>query len=184
MQPELQAELQSELSPAHEREPQSANLSLPYNSAYNSACNSACGARVRFLPAAATPSLGGPRAGPRARAAKVESADKKKSGVEIPRIWVGSSRDEARDGHSGPLGSARGRRSVLRSPVPYLHPSALPMPYQCLTSALPSALLREPYEFTRRALPIHKRVLLLRQGRRVDLEDRTRPACKFIGFAR
>ena len=82
------------------------------------------------------------------------------------------------------LGSGRGRRSVLRSPVPYLHPSALPVPYQCLTSALPSALPREPYEFTRRALPIHKRVLLLRQGRRVDLEDRTRPACKFIRFAR
>ena len=34
------------------------------------------------------------------------------------------------------------------------HPSALPVPYQCLTSALPSALPREPYEFTRRAHPI------------------------------
>ena len=51
-------------------------------------------------------------------------------------------------------GLGRGRRAALRSPVPYLHPSALPVPYQCLTSALPSALPREPYEFTRRARPI------------------------------
>ena len=35
-----------------------------------------------------------------------------------------------------------------------VHPSALPVPYQCLTSALPSALPREPYEFTRRAHPM------------------------------
>ena len=82
---------------------------------------------------------------------------------------------------SGQLGP--GPRAAVGPAVPSALPLT-PVPYQCLTSALPSALPREPYEFTRRALPIHKRVLLLRQGRRVDLEDRMRPACKVVGFAR
>ena len=77
-------------------------------------------------------------------------------------------------------GPGRGRRSAPRSPVPYLSPqcltSALPVPYPVPYLANPMILLA--------GRPRYTKVLLLRLGRRIDLEHRMRPACKFIGFAR
>ena len=61
----------------------------------------------------------------------------------------------AGDGLSGPLWvRAAGGDESWAPQCLTSDPSALPVPYQCLTSALPSALPREPYEFTRRAHPM------------------------------
>ena len=84
----------------------------------------------------------------------------------------------------GPL---RAQAAVGEQPCGPQCLTSTPVPYQCLTSALP---VPYPVPYLANPMNLHAgrfrdtKVLLLRQGRRVDLEDRTRPACKFIGFAR
>ena len=90
----------------------------------------------------------------------------------------------ARSGH-GPLQAraAVGEQSCGPQCLTSI-PSALPVPYQCLTSALPSALPREPYEFTRWARPIFQINSPALPEEENSFVYRKRPACKFIGSAR